>query len=112
MKVHADTFKFSHTDEHGIDRHTVEVTIKGDRRTVRAHRYTNPVAGDTITVYDMAVKFKTGAKVWPGHADFRTATGQVSNLRPNIDKFGTVILVGFFEDFQESKARSLHNAVA
>lgn len=114
MQVHAETFKFSHTDDYGIDRHTVEVTINGQRRVIRAARHTYPNTGDTITVFDLAVKFQTGAKVWPGRVDFMVATGKIGRLDACIDKFTgkPLRLVGFFEDFEQSKARSLHNAVA
>lgn len=114
MQVHADTFKFSHTDQYGIDRHTVEVTINGQRRAIRAHRSTYPNLGETITVFDLAVKFQTGAKVWPGRVDFVLATGKLQRLQACIDKFTTkpLHLVGFFVDHEQSKHRSLHNAVA
>ena len=112
MQVHADTYKFTHTDEYGIDRYTVEVTIKGDRREVRAFKSTDGMSRESIRIYGLAVRFKTGAKVWPGHATYWFDGNHVNMLRPDIDKWGTVMLVGFFEDFTESKHRSMHNAVA
>lgn len=88
---------------------TIEITIRGDRRRVRCH------AGETnISIYGLAVRFRTGTKVWPGSATYWHKTGNVNNLRPNIDKFSGQFcqLVGFFDDYESSRHRSQHNAVA
>lgn len=113
MQVHAETYKFSHNDEYGIDRYTVEVTIKGERRALRAYRTTNLVVGEIVTVYDLAVKFRSGEKVWPGRIDYYVDSGKFGSLRACIDKFTrkSLVLVGFFADYQASAARSQHNAV-
>lgn len=112
MQVHYDTFKPSGTRTMSAgtqyQQHTVEVTIKGDRRTVRC----SSVFNGHITVYDLAVRFKTGTKVWPGTVNYWIETGRVNSLRPNIDKRGLVSLVGFYEDYKGKPVQSQHNAVA
>lgn len=112
MQVHFETFKQTGTrtfdDGRAIDTYSVEVTIRGDRRAVRC----SGVFNDNITVYDIAVRFQTGAKVWPGYTTYWLKTGNVNNVRPSIDKRGHVSLVGFFEDYEGKAVRSQHNAVA
>ncbi len=116
ITVHLDTIQATpatYTDRKGrlvtFDRQTIEITIRGDRRRVNCH------AGETgISIYGLAVRFRTGAKVWPGSAIYWRESGRVNNIRPNIDKFNGQFcsLVGFFEDHADGKHRSLHNAVA
>lgn len=112
MQVHFDTFKVSgqRTLWNGdvVDTHTVEVTIRGDRRVVRC----SAVFRGWISLWDLAVRFKTGAKVWPGEATYWIDSGKVTGLRPNIDKMGMVSLVGFYEDYRGKPVQSQHNAVA
>ena len=89
--------------------HTVEVSIGNKRRRVNCSQYDG-----RTTIYGLAVRFRTGTKVWPGSATHWDKTGQVSGLRPNIDKFSGqwCHLVGFIADFEASKALSQHNSVA
>ena len=114
--IHFDTIQtetVTYTDRKGrassYERQTVEITLRGNRRRVNCHTYD----GKT-TIFGLAVKFRTGTKVWPGSATHWDKTGNINNLRPNIDKFNGQFcsLVGFFEDHANSKHRSLHNAVA
>lgn len=117
MQVHIETFKHTGTETYParrkgaaqvvIERHSVEVTINGDRRVVRASR-----DDKTITVYDLAVRFSQGSKVWPGSATHWLESGIVNGIRPNIDKRGHFILVGYASDFEDKAVRSQHNAVA
>ena len=115
ITVHADTVE-SHTETYtskkklvSFERQTVEVTIGKDRRRVNCS-----TSEKAITVYGLAVRFRTGTKVWPGSATYWAESGNVNNLTPNIDKFSGQFcqLVGFFEDHETSQHRSLHNAVA
>lgn len=112
MQVHFDTFKQTGTrtfdDGRTIDTYSVEVTIRGDRRAVRCSSTFN----NRIDIYDLAVKFQTGTKVWPGRAVYWLESGNVNHLAPEIDKRGHVSLVGFFEDYADKAVRSQHNAVA
>lgn len=115
--VHPETVRqeadATYTDRKGVarsyKRHTVEVTIHGDRRRVAC----SPDA-TAITVFGIALRFRTGTKVWPGSAVFWRGGGHVNNIRPNIDKFNGqwCSVVGFFEDHKDSEHRSQHNAVA
>lgn len=115
ITVHLDTIESkpaSYTYKgvtHTYDQQTIEITIRGDRRRVSCH------AGENhISIFGLAVRFRSGTKVWPGSAIYWHKTGGVNNLRPNIDKFSSQFcqLVGFFEDHENSKHRSQHNAVA
>lgn len=112
MQVHFDTFKQdgvrTFKDGRTIPLHTVEVTIKGDRRTVRCSGEWNKA----IRVYGLAVRFQTGTKVWPGEAVYWIESGRVTGLSPEIDKRGHVNLVGFIEDYRGKAVHSQHNAVA
>ena len=114
--IHFDTLQtetITYTDRKGrassYERESVEITMRGNRRRVNCHS-----SSDNITIYGLAVRFRTGTKVWPGSAVYWAKTGNINNLRPNIDKFNGQYcsLVGFFEDHADSKHRSLHNAVA
>jgi hypothetical protein len=95
--------------------YSIEITIKGDRRRVACSVSNYPDGSlDSISLFGLAVRFRTGTKVWPGSAVYWGKTSSVNNLRPNIDKFNGQFcqLVGYFEDHEASKHRSLHNAVA
>lgn len=111
MQVHPETHKqvepLTLKDGSLWDRFTVEVTVRGVRREVAA----SAVRDGRFYVHDLAVKFSSGAKVWPGYAIYWTETGVVNNLRPNIDKTGHFQLVGFAADFGGRPVRSQHNAV-
>lgn len=112
MQVHFDTYKVTGQRELSNGRmhdlHSVEITIGGDRRAVRC----SGVHNGWISLWDLAVRFKTGAKVWPGEATYWIDSGKVNGLRPNIDKRGMVHLVGFYEDYKGKAVQSQHNAVA
>lgn len=112
ITVHFETFKVTgqRTLWNGdvIDTHSVEVTIRGDRRELRCSDAWN----GHITLFDLAVRFQAGTKVWPGHAVYWIERGHVNGLRPMIDKRGHVSLVGYFADYADKKVRSRHNAVA
>lgn len=112
MQVHFDTYKVTGqrklSDGKVIDLHTVEITIRGDRRVVRC----SAVFRGWISLWDLAVRFKTGTKVWPGEATYWLDKGTVTGLRPQIDKRGVVSLVGFYEDYKGKAVQSQHNAVA
>lgn len=116
LTVHTDTIQTAtrrYTDRKGVERSyeykTVEVSIREDRRRVQC-----VVDTRSITVCGLAVRFRTGAKVWPGTASYWRESGVVNNIRPNIDKFSgnSCSLVGYIEDHEESPNRSKHNAVA
>lgn len=115
MQVHIETLKIVGQGSykiggeiHTFDRYTVEVTIAQDRREVRC---SEPFNGH-ITIQGLAVRFQTGAKVWPGSAIYWLETGTINQIRPNIDKHGSFSLVGFADDYEGKKVRSQHNAVA
>ena len=117
MQVHIDTLRqdadYIYTDKRGVQksipRHSIEVTIRNDRRRVRCGSIWN----GSLPIFDLAVKFSSGEKVWPGSAYYWIESGNVNNLRPQIDKRGHFILAGFFEDFEDkANIRSQHNAVA
>lgn len=121
MQVHIETLKVSerasYTSGKGknaktieFDRHTVEVTIGQDRRAVPC----SAICNNAVTIYGLAVRFRTGAKVWPASAVYWLQGGHVNNLRPNIDKFNGQFctLVGYMADFEDEPVRSRHNAVA
>jgi hypothetical protein len=114
--IHHDTVQteeVAYKDRKGRDlsyaRQTVEITLRNDRRRVGCH-----VDASGMTVYGLAVRFRTGTKVWPGSAVYWAKTGNINNLRPNIDTFNGQFcqLVGYFADHEDSKHRSQHNAVA
>lgn len=88
---------------------TIEVSAIGKRARVQCYE-----TEKCIDIFGLAVRFRTGTKVWPASAVYWKEGGSVNNLRPNIDKFNGQFcqLVGFFEDFEESANRSQHNAVA
>lgn len=119
MQVHAETLKVTDRRSYTVgkgknakvrefDCHEVEITIKGDRRAVPCS-----VFDGCITILGLAVRFPTGTKVWPAKAIYWLESGNVNNLRPNIDKFHNqnCSLVGFFADFADKTCRSRHNAV-
>jgi hypothetical protein len=112
MQVHFDTYREieSYISESGrsIPQFVVDVTVRDERRTVRA----SSVFNDRITVHGLAVRFSSGSKVWPGSAIYWIKSGNVNHIRPNIDKSGNFILVGYAEDFDGKAVRSQHNAVA
>jgi hypothetical protein len=111
MQVHFDTYKVPGQraiGDRSVDLYSVEVTVKGDRREVRCSALWN----GHITVWGLAVRFQTGTKVWPGSANYWVESGNINNLRPDIDKRGHVSLVGFSSDFEDKACRSRHNAVA
>lgn len=117
MQVHPETFKHSSTETYParkkggqpvvIERHTVEVTISGKRSAVNCY-----ADSESITVFGIAVRFSHGDKVWPGSAVYWRDSGNVNNVRPNIDKRGNFIVVGFASDYEGKAVRSQHNAVA
>ena len=111
MKVHIDTHKVTGKIKVAgkeFDSYSVEITINNDRREVVC----SCIADDNMVIHGLAVRFKTGAKVWPGHATYWVSSDKVNGLAANIGKMGSVRLVGFFSDFQEKTCRSRHNAVA
>jgi len=112
MQVHFDTHRevepYVWKDGTTSKQFVVDVTVRGERRTVRA----SGVFNDRITVFGLAVKFSSGSKVWPGSALYWLKNGVVNTIRPNIDKNGHFILVGYAEDFAGKAVRSQHNAVA
>lgn len=114
MQVHLETIKTLPADVYKtkrgpvtIERKTVEVTVGKDRRAIACYE-----SADRIDLYGLAVRFSQGSKVWPASAVYWRASGNVNNLRPNIDKRGHFTLVGFAEDFDGKPVRSQHNAVA
>lgn len=82
---------------------TVEISIGDDRRRVRCG-----TGSECMRIYGLAVRFRTGTKVWPASAIYWNQTGHVNNLRPNIDKFNGQFcrLVGYFEDYQTTRRPS------
>lgn len=110
MQVHIDTLQITEFNKYGSTA-TVEITIGNDRRRVDAYK-TGFEGNEHLIIHGLAVRFQTGAKVWPGHAIYWLKSGNVNNLRPNIDKRGHVNLVGYAEDYDGKSVRSQHNAVA
>lgn len=112
IQVHAETYRETEprTLKSGetLKQYLVDVTIGGSRRAVRASEVWN----GRFYVFGLAIRFSSGAKVWPGSAIYWTETGVVNHIRPNIDKRGVFSLVGFAEDFVGKAVRSQHNAVA
>lgn len=113
ITVHVETLQVTPAHREGEilvgNQETIEITVRGDRRRVAC--YSRP---GSISIFGLAVRFRTGTKVWPGSAVFWRESGNVNNLRPNIDKFNGqwCSLVGYFDDHVNSKHRSQHNAVA
>jgi hypothetical protein len=115
MQVHPETHRQDpdhvFTNKKGVEQHyerySVEVTIKGDRRRVNC----STVWGDRLPLFGLAVRFSQGAKVWPGMADYLISKDVVVNLQPRIDKRGHFSLAGYWEDFEDKKVASQHNAV-
>ena len=115
ITVHLDTLQSkletydSRSGPVTFERQTIEISIGNDRRRVNCHQ-----SRDCIDLYGLAVRFRTGAKVWPASAVYWLKSGNVNNLRPMIDKFNGQFcqLLGYFEDHEQSKHRSQHNAVA
>lgn len=115
ITVHLDTIESKLETYEGrqgpviFERQTIEITIGKDRRRVNCH-----ANSESVDLFGLAVRFRTGAKVWPASAVYWRKSGNVNNLRPNIDKFNGQFcqLLGFFEDYEQSKVRSQHNAVA
>jgi hypothetical protein len=112
MQVHFDTYKVTGqiTTKRGepFDLHSVEITIGKDRREVAC----GAVYNGWIKIFDLAVRFSHGSKMWPGSATYWIESGNVNNLSPNIDKRGHFILAGFMADYENRAVRSQHNAVA
>jgi hypothetical protein len=83
---------------------TVEITVGKDRRRVNCH-----VNGDTINIYGIAVRYRTGTKVWHGTAIYWRNSGRVNNVRSHIDhraRFASVSVVGFWADFEGTNKAS------
>lgn len=116
MQVHFDTHRqeadYVYTDKKGVPhaypQFSVEVTIRNDRRRVSC----SDARDGHICIHDLAVRFSSGDKVWPGTAAYWVESGNVNNLRPNIDKRGHFILAGYIADYETKPVRSQHNAVA
>jgi|GEM_PF-2204834 len=115
MQVHFDTCQqeadYVYTRKgvtHSVPRFTVEVTIRADRRRVSC----SSVYNGWVCIHGLAVRFSQGAKVWPGTATYWVESGQINDVRPNIDKRGHFSVVGFFEDYADKQVASQHNAVA
>lgn len=103
------TYSTRKGETHSYERQTVEVSIGSKRRRVNCTQYDG-----RTHIHGLAVRFRTGTKIWPGSAVHWAKTGVINNIRPDIDKFTGQFcqLVGFFGDYEDSKARSQHNAVA
>lgn len=116
VTVHFDTFKAAEVitlaSGRTFQRHSVEITIGKDRRTVYCSDAFGAEGQRRITVHGLAVRFSSGAKVWPGNATYWIAHDKLNGLNPNIDKRGHFSLCGFAEDFEGKAVRSQHNAVA
>jgi hypothetical protein len=57
--------------------------------------------GDHITVHGLAVKYRTGTKIWSGHAEYWKASGEFGHISGGLDnrqRNGIASLVGFYED--------------
>ena len=112
MQVHFDTYKISGqiilNDGKTLDTHSVEVTIDKKRREVPC----GAIFNNRVTIFDLAVRFYGGNKVWPGTALYWIENNNVNNLRPNINKSGNFLLAGFIADYQNKSTHSQHNAVA
>ena len=101
MKVHFESYR-----EESAGSFVVDVTIRGERRTVAA---SGPL-GKSFYVFGLAVRFKTGTKIWPGRALCWIESHNVSDLRPCIEKRGGVALAGFLADYKGKESYSQHAA--
>lgn len=116
ITVHFDTFKAAEeitlSNGRTFQRHSVEITIGKDRRAVYCSSIYGEEGKRRIFIHDLAVRFSSGAKVWPGNATYWIDADRVNGLQPNIDKRGHFSLCGFAADFDGKAVRSQHNAVA
>lgn len=115
MQVHYDTYREEapvtmtiRGEQRIVKRYSVEVTIGNDRRRIACGAEWN----DHFMLFGLALRFSQGSKVWPGTGTYWIKGNHVNSIRPNIDRSGHFILVGYFEDYADKKVRSQHNAVA
>lgn len=85
---------------------TAQVTINGETRTLRALCYDN---GERYHIAGVAVRYRTGAKVWRGRLTFWTKSGnvQVSGGLDHRARRASVHLTGFYD--ADRPANSQHN---
>lgn len=101
IKVNAESFELAKDEDrakYGIG--SVEVTIKGKTARVPASDH-----GDRLDIYGLAVKYRSGAKVWSGSAIFWKESKRVNNLRGRMDRRSLgndVELLGFYADYAEA----------
>lgn len=114
MEVHFDTHRqepdlvfINKKGEQRLERHSVEITIRGDRRRVCCATVSN----DWLPIFDLAVRFSQGTKIWRGTANYRVSKNDVVNLAPCIDKRGHFLLQGYWDDFKNKNIASQHNAI-
>ncbi len=68
---------------------------------------------DHWTIYGVAVRYRTGTKVWPGSLIYWPENGRINNVRGPQDhrqSFHSLQVVGFWADVQD-RYRSEHNSV-
>ncbi len=106
MQAFPATIKDLPVDDYGRSYRSIEVEINGDRRAIRCGSEWR----GRVTIYDLACRFPTGAKVWPASADVELATGRVFDIRPAIDKrtANRCSLAGYLADFEGKAAESRH----
>jgi hypothetical protein len=67
-----------------------------------------------FTIYGLAVRYRTGSKVWPGTAIYWPATGHINNVLGTQDhrsgRGASLQIVGFWSDVQD-QYRSEHSSV-
>lgn len=89
------------------DYKTAEVTIDGNTKTLQIYAY-----ADCVRVFGVAVKYRTGEKVWNGEFIFWPTSGNVNNVSSGLDHRGSrhqLEIVGFYSDFAAG-VQSQHNA--
>lgn len=66
---------------------------------------------EALTIDGLALKYRTGAKVWKGEFTFWVASGNINNIHTPLQhrgRFASVGVVGFYDDAREP-VRSQHN---
>lgn len=93
---------------------TVTLEINGQVRDLPAHEWNLEGRERRIDIYGIAVRYRTGTKVWPGRCVYWPATGNINNVHGPQDhrqRFHQLSVVGFWADVQE-QYRSEHSSVA
>lgn len=83
------------------------VEIFGVQKQLKAYI---PLHGENAVVYGVAVKYRTGEKVWKGNFTYWFASGNINGVHAPMQhnsRIASVSIVGFYDDFAE-KVQSQH----